>query len=199
MLTKCNQLKLKVHGQNIQHVQSFKYLGMLLDPSLKWNLHIDKICARISNLVRLLSRLRHTLTLSNLKIVYSATILPIFDYGDVLYGTATAKLTDSLQKLQNRAGRIILGVNPYSHTSVREIHARLGWKSLASRRCCHLNTLVYKALNDLAPAYLKESFQFCQNNYLLRSNGNLALPKPRTDYCKRKFSYSCNLRISHLI
>ena len=42
------------------------------------------------------------------------------------------------------------------------------------------------ALNELAPPYLTECFQFCQRNYSLRSNGNLALPKIRTDYCKKK-------------
>ena len=80
------------------------------------------------------------------------------------YGTASSKYTDSLQTLQNRASKIILGVNPYSHTPVRELHARLGWKSLETRRCCHLNTMVFKALNELAPPYLKECFQFCQKN-----------------------------------
>ena len=198
MLKRCNRLRLQVNGNAILHVESTKYLGMLLDPSLKWNLHIDKICTRISKLVRLLSRLRHTINSSNLKIVYNALILPIFDYGDVLYGTASSKYIDSLQKLQNRACRIILGVSPYSHMPVRELHARLGWKSLETRRCYHLNTMVFKALNELAPPYLKECFQFCERSYSLRSNGNLALPKPRTDYCKRKFSYRGSLQFNSL-
>ena len=133
-----------------------------------------------------------------MKIVYNALILPIFYYGDIIYGTASFKYTALLQKLQNRACRIILGVSPYSHTPVRELHARLGWKSLESRRCCHLNTMVFKALNDLAPPYLKECFQFCQRNYSLRSNGNLSLPKPRSDYCKRKFSYRGSMQFNNL-
>ena len=198
MLTKCSQLSLQVQGKNIRHVESMKYLGMLLDPNLKWNLHIDQMCTRISKLIRLLSRLRHTINLANLKIVYNALILPIFDYGDIIYGTASFKYTALLQKLQNRACRIILGVSPYSHTPVRELHARLGWKSLESRRCCHLNTMVFKALNDLAPPYLKGCFQFCQRNYSLRSNGNLSLPKPRSDYCKRKFSYRGSMQFNNL-
>ena len=80
---------------------------MLLDPNLKWNLHIDQMCSRISKLILLLSRLRHTINLANLKFVYNALILPIFYYGDIIYGTASSKYTDLLQKLQNRACRII--------------------------------------------------------------------------------------------
>ena len=55
-----------------------------------------------------------------------------------------------------------------------------------------------KALNDLAPPYLKGCFQFCQRNYSLRSNGNLSLPKPRSDYCKRKFSYRGSMQFNNL-
>ena len=153
---------------------------------------------RISKLTRLLSRLRYTLNLSNMKIVYNAIILPIFDYGDILYGNAATKYTDQLQKLQNRAFRILLGISPYEHVSVKEIHTRLGYKSLESRRCCHLNVMVYKVLNELAPQYLRESFKFCQYNYSLRSNGKLSLPKPRTDYCKRTFSYQGALQFNNL-
>ena len=82
--------------------------------------------------------------------------------------------------------------------SVRELHARLGWKSLAARRCCHLNTMVFKALHDFAPPYLKDQFQYCHFNYLLRSTGNLALPKPRTEYCKRTFYYRGAVQYNNL-
>ena len=198
ILSKCNQLNLKVNGRNIQHVQSTKYLGMLLDPNLRWNLHIENMCTRISKLVRLLSRLRYTINFSNLKIVYNAIILPIFDYGDVIYGTASAKYTESLQKLQNRACRTILGISPYRHISIRELHARLGWKSLDARRCCHLSSMVFKAIHDLAPLYLKNLFKFCNSIYPLRSDGNLALPRPRTEFCKRTFSYRGSQQFNHL-
>ena len=129
---------------------------MILDCNLKWNLHIEKMITRISKLIRLLSRLRYTLNLSNMKIVYNAIILPIFDYGDILYGNAATKYTNQLQKLQNRAFRILLGISPYEHVSVKEIHTRLGYKSLESRRCCHLNVMVYKVLNELAPCTVLE-------------------------------------------
>ena len=198
MIKKCNQLRITVNGTQIQQVESTKYLGMILDPNLKWNLHIDHMLIRIGKLVRLLSRLRYTLNIDNMKIIYNAIILPIFDYGDILYGSAAAKYTDSLQKAQNRAFRFLLGVSPHEHISIKELHSRLGYKSLEFRRFCHLNTMVYKAINDLAPPYLKSSFHFCQYNYSLRSNGKLAVPKPRTDYLKRAFLYRGAMQFNNL-
>ena len=106
-----------------------------------------------------------------------------------MYDSSNLKYTDRLQKLQNRAGRIILGINPYKHISNHELHQLLNWESLKSRRVKHTVSLVYKSLNDLSAPYMQNSFQFVSHPYNLRSDGNLSLPKPHTDYCKRMFSY----------
>ena len=49
----------------------------------------------------------------------------------------------------------------------------------------------FKALTDRLPTYLQELFIKCNNdNYHLRSNNSkLALPKPKTNFLKRSFSY----------
>ena len=49
--------------------------------------------------------------------------------------------------------------------------------------------MVFKCLHDLSAPYLKESFKFASRSYSLRSNGNLSLPKPKTEYCRRAFLY----------
>ena len=50
---------------------------------------------------------------------------------------------------------------------------------------------MYKCINDLAPAYLCNWFDLRTSNYYFRNaKKKLMLPKPRTDYLKRSFSYS---------
>ena len=50
---------------------------------------------------------------------------------------------------------------------------------------------MFKALNNLAPDYLIEIFKDREAPYNFRNNEKrLAIPKPRTDYMKRSFSYS---------
>lgn len=51
--------------------------------------------------------------------------------------------------------------------------------------------MTFKALTGRLPQYLVEMFTKCQNNnYSLRSNEiKLALPKPKTNFIKRSFSY----------
>ena len=51
--------------------------------------------------------------------------------------------------------------------------------------------LMFKTLNDQSPEYLKGLFKPFSTGYSLRNSDNkLALPKPRTDFLKRSFSYS---------
>ena len=51
--------------------------------------------------------------------------------------------------------------------------------------------MMFKVLKNMAPNYLTIMFHKCDNsNYSLRSNNlKLSLPKPKTDFLKRSFSY----------
>ena len=52
-------------------------------------------------------------------------------------------------------------------------------------------TMMFKVVKYIAPNYLTNMFRKCDNsNYSLRSNNlKLSLPKPKTDFLKRSFSY----------
>lgn len=49
----------------------------------------------------------------------------------------------------------------------------------------------FKALTGRLPFYLQELFTKCNNNNycLMSNNSKLALPKPKTNFLKRSFSY----------
>ena len=50
---------------------------------------------------------------------------------------------------------------------------------------------MFKSLNKLAPGYLQDVFNIRSTDYNLRNScSKLTLPKPRTKYLKRNFSYS---------
>ena len=124
-----------------------------------------------------------------MKLIYNAIVIPQLDYADIVWDAGKKMHAERLQKLQNRAGRIILKINPYLHTSNHQIHDILGWDSLAARRKKHLCEMVYKSLNGTAPSYLQTFFQYKSTDYSLRNESNLLTPKPNLDYCKRMFAY----------
>ena len=133
MLQKQSTLNLQIYDNTIEQVQHFKYLGIFIDSELKWTVHIDYLCKKISKMVSFLGRLSKYINESCLILLYNAVIIPHFDYGDVVWSSATKTQLDILHKIQNRAGRIILEINVLEHGSAHEIHDILNWKTLQIR------------------------------------------------------------------
>ena len=153
------------------------------------------MCQKLSRLIGFLGRLRHVINESSLNTIYKTVMVPHFDYGDVVWQSASKTCKSSLfslQKLQNRAGRIIMKVNPFSHVSNQHVHEKLMWQYLEYRYTKHLWTMVYKILNNLTPNYITENITFKTFDYALRSNQNFNLPKPKTNSCKRSITYADN-------
>ena len=106
MLSKQNVLQITLHKSplnQVRHFTCFKYLGMNCDENLNWNKHIENMLKKIGKMVSFLGRLRRSLSESVLNLIYRSHILPLFDYGDVIYSSTFKKHTDKLQKLQKRA------------------------------------------------------------------------------------------------
>ena len=91
----------------MKQVDSTKYLGVTLDKYLSWTPHVDNLCKNISSRIGILKRIRPFLDNVSSNLIYSNTILPLFDYCDVVWDTCTINSKNKLQRLQNRAARII--------------------------------------------------------------------------------------------
>ena len=61
-----------------------------------------------------------------------------------------------IQKLQNRTARVLTSAS--YDTSTDFLLDKLGWKYLKTQRKIAKGTMVYKALNGLAPNYLARMF-----------------------------------------
>ena len=82
-------------------VGTYKYLGIFLDSNVAYYTHINEGMRMTSHKVHQLSRLKFYINKATALQVYNSMILPYFDYGDVLFMTATQKQLDRLQKMQN--------------------------------------------------------------------------------------------------
>ena len=105
--------------KQIKRVKHTKYLGVHLDENLKWEEHIDNICSKINRSINGLRQARGYVDLDVLKTIYNALIQPVFDYCDAVWGNLNKGLASKIQKLQNRAARVITfqGYDTRSHYS----------------------------------------------------------------------------------
>ena len=71
-------------------------------------------------------------------------------------GSCGKTLRDKLQRLQNRAARVLANSNFDADASI--LFNELGWKNLETQRLINMAVMVYKSLNCLAPDYLSSKF-----------------------------------------
>ena len=121
--------------------------------------------------------------------IYKGLIEPHFDYCSVVWDGLSQQLSEKLQKLQNRAARVITKSSYNTNSSY--LLKSLSWDNLSVKRTKQKANLMYKCVNKFAPNYLCNMFTPRTLSFDLRdASQKLYLPKPRTDYLKRSFSYS---------
>ena len=94
-----------------------------------------------------------------------------------------------LQKLQNRAARIIMNLsNDTDHSLALKV---LGWKTLKVERKKPKAKMMYKLLNNMGPQSLANLFTYKgETSYNLRNiSGTLCLAQPRTNNLKKSLVY----------
>ena len=64
------KITLKIHKKAISETEYIKYLGIMVDSTLSWNIHIDKISKTISRATGLLYKIRPFVNNKILKMLY---------------------------------------------------------------------------------------------------------------------------------
>ena len=182
---------LVINNVPVKQVSHTKSLGVHIDENLSWNVHIEKLSKKVASGIGALKRIRPYVPFTTMQLIYKCLVQPYFDYCSAVWDSCSSYLVNKLQKLQNRAARVLTS-SSYD-TNADYLFESLGWKNLVSQRRFTKAIMVYKSLNGLAPDYLSNMFvdRNSITNYALRDTSNkLALSLPRTNYLKNSFSYS---------
>ena len=112
-----------------------------------WTIYLKKLVKKIGYFYRIS---RH-ISINTKVTLYNSIILPHFTYcSSVIYVSQVNYCR--LQILQNKAMRIILGVNRY--TNINIMLEVLGWLDIKKNMYIQTMLFVYKILNKMVPEYL---------------------------------------------
>ena len=152
-------------------------------------MHIEKVCKKISSAIGALKRIRSFITTKTAVQVYFALMQPHFDYCCSVWDGLDETLSTKIQKLQNRAIKVI--TRSSYDTNARVLLNALQLDNLyVRRRKLKAPQLMLKILKGNMPSYLRTLFSIRNTEYNMRNNQfKLKLPKPRTNYLKRSISY----------
>ena len=179
-----------IEKKQIKQVYKCKTLGIIVDQHLSWNDNTENICKKVTTAIYALRRVKPFVDTDTLISIYNTIVRPHFDYCCEVWDVIGETQSKRLQKLQNRAARVITNMsNDVDHTIALQA---LGWEPLKLMRKKAKAKLMYKILNKTAPETLTNLFTHKTEitNYKLRGiSSSLSLPQPRTNYMKNSFMY----------
>ena len=109
---KVPNLSIVLNNIAITKVDTFNYLGILLDSHLSWKSHTDMLVLKISTLIGVLHRVKKYFPKSILITIYKSLITPHLNYGLLLWGNRRSRVNI----LQKKAIRVV-NFSPYiSHS-----------------------------------------------------------------------------------
>lgn len=169
---------INVGDECINASSSVRDLGVIIDHELKLKEHVHQIVKKSYSLIRWIKSIREYLTISATKSLVHAIIVSRLDYCNSLLFGISETLLDELQRVQNAAARLILGLRKRDHISgaLKSLH----WLPIRHRIKYKLAVITYKVLNTGSPSYLRELLTVKEAPRTLRSNRRLLLEVPRT-------------------
>jgi hypothetical protein len=190
-LLKATKPNIVIENEPIEHVNTFKYLGLWFDSNMTWESHMDKMCSKLSQRLGIIRRIRNCLPQETAKTLVQSMVLPILDYGDIVWANCTSKLQSRLQRFQNRAGKLILKCS-YLTPSVK-VRKLLSWPTLQEKQHFHICAMTYKCYHGIVPPYLLSCFTplikvHSHNTRLSKSNG-VFISSNQNNSALRKFVY----------
>ena len=113
--------------------------------------------------------------------MYRGIVEPQLSYCCSVWGCCSESKINALQKIQNRAARIV--TNSSCDASNAPLIQNLGWPTISNLIRKETATLTYKSLNSLAPVYMKNLFTKYSDDRersLLSTETDLRLPLLKT-------------------
>ena len=186
-------LHVNMNDTNIEQVRAVKYLGVTIDENLTWNDHISVLCKNIGFKVSILARIRNMVTPEMLKIVYNSIIQPSIDYAITVWGHTSLENLNKVQRLQNKAARIICNDFDYINTRGIDLVKQLKWMNVNERFLYFERLLMFKCIHGMAPDYLTNGIIMdieIRNVNTRTHDMNVYIPFPKNELAKQSIYYS---------
>ena len=183
-------IKITMGHHEIEQTETYKYLGVIFDDKLNWKPQIESMCAKLSSVCGVLSKVRHYLDRKSLMLIYNSLFESRLRYGSLGWGTAPDYYLSKLRVLQNRALRFITFASFRSH--VLPLYSLLDVLPLNDllllQKSVFMHSLHYKNLPYMLSSYCLPIAHSYSTRYA--SNLNYRTPQIRTKRGQSSIKYA---------
>lgn len=179
--------KLSINKKTIQWVTQIKYLGIIIDKNLNFNIHFEEICKKLSKKIGFLRRVSKDVSLYTRIIIYNTVIRPHYQYCCTILYLLNTGQKNKLQVLQNRAMRSILKCNKY--TPINSMLSVLNWLSIIDLINYYTMIFIHKIKIRQYPNYLEISKNREIHSYPTKSSNHFRLERYNKQATKHSVFY----------
>ena len=165
---------IRINNQAIERVSEFNFLGLTIDAHLSWNAHIQKISNKVAKSIGILNRLKRYMPPNILRTLYSALILPHFQFSILNWGFKANRIT----RLQKRAIRVITNSKYNAH--VEPLLKQLNLLKVSDIFHNSLIKLFYKYKSGNLPHYIMHIFSDATSTHDYNTRSQTILDHPST-------------------
>lgn len=117
---------LQVTGEDIEWVDSYKYLGITIDRKTNFTEHFNNVistCSKKLNVMKAMTGLECGASTKTMKTLYTTTIRSLIEYSAIPYMLTSQTNKDKLQRIQNRGLRLAL--QAHQSTPIDSLHQEM--------------------------------------------------------------------------
>jgi len=196
--SRTNLLKIPSSSRSLQVCDSVvdcsevvRDLGVFFDSEMSMKHHVSKTASACFYHIRRLRQIRHLVSREVLTQLVTSLVLSRLDYCNAVLAGLPASTLAPLQRAQNAAARLALGLDRRSHitTALQKLH----WLPVKYRVTFKIATIMHQTFHRRCPSYLSDLIVFASadsNVRQLRSSSTraAAVKRSRTQFGRRAFS-----------
>lgn len=168
---------INVGEERVFNVPSATNLGITIDQAMSLKQQIAKVVKSCRFYIHKLWKIRKYLTPDTAKSIVHAMIISRIDYCNALYINMPDSHIEPLEKVLREAARLVTQTPRYER--ITPVMRSLHWLPVKYRIKFKVLLLVYKALNGLAPSYIRDMLKLYVPSRKLRSSDQNILEEPR--------------------
>ena len=129
---------------SISNTCGIKFLGLSLDSTLSWKIHIEQLSSRLNSACYVIRSLKSFISVKNLRIIYFSYVHSIIMYAIIFWGISP--YSHGIFKLQKTVIRIIM--NADNRESCREFFKKLQILPLCSQYIKSIALFIVKNIDE---------------------------------------------------
>ena len=177
-----SDLKVSLKENFINFVSGYKYLGVTLDPSLNMSDHLHKTLKNVTVRIRLLKRMRLSLSNFAAESVYKSIVLSKILYCSTPVLMVSDTMANKFERLQRRAIKII-----YNQPKICK---ECGLMTIQNQKKFKASMIIFKCLQGTSIPNFASYIDKVDHTYYTRGNSStLRLPKIRTEAARKSFKF----------